>query len=97
MLLGRVNLNEWKRAISKLGITSVNDENLNKIFESYATNLSVDYKEFILVLYPVQNTEKDVSVQGSVRGDEVQEESINQVRQPQSSGKKENQGKSNIK
>lgn len=42
----------------KIGLTSISDENLDKIFGNYDKNQknALDLKDFILYLYPTQQT-----------------------------------------
>lgn len=74
--IGSVNREEWKRAIQKLGITSISDENLIKLHELYDANQngSLDYKEFIVTLYPVQQTDQEVEQDQQQQQQETQNE-----------------------
>jgi len=77
---GLVNKNEFKRTLQKLGILSLNDEKLDKIFDLYDSNKSqsLDFREFIQHLYPLQNNEeprevanKEVSASKPQQDDEL--------------------------
>ncbi len=61
LILGFININEWKRSISKLGILSISEDNLNKLFQMYDANKNnlLEYKELKLTLFPTQQTEQN--------------------------------------
>jgi len=77
---GLVNRSEWKRTLLKLGVLSLNDDKLNKLFDLYGSNKRelVDIREFIQHLYPLQNNEeprevvnKEVSASKPQQDDEL--------------------------
>ena len=57
---GECDKDEWIKALSKIGVTSLNEERLLELFEVYDTNKngSLDYKEFVKALYSDDIDEK---------------------------------------
>ncbi len=54
LIVGCITKDEFKRSLTNLGITSISESNIGKLFDIYDSNKNrtLDCKEFISILYP---------------------------------------------